>query len=126
MRPIHLLRRLLESHGIYYEAIQLMRQCVTESVRYFEEGRYYKQAFQNGEAIYLLVGPKQRGGGNRAIKIEDFRRIAASYTTTYLSPAQWNEISERDVPPKLLAKMKAKADAMFGSAPMRYPGSGQL
>jgi hypothetical protein len=120
MRPIQLLRRLLESHGIYDEAIKLMRQCVTESVIRFEEGHYYKTVFRDGETIYLLAGPSLRGGGNRAIKIEDYRPIATSYTTTFLTPTQWDEINEQDVPPKLLAKVKAKALAMFGNAPMRY------
>jgi hypothetical protein len=68
----------------------------------------------DGDAGYLLIGPAQKNGSNKAIKIENYRPKAVLYTTNYLSPPHWEEISADDIPPKLLRKITEKAALAFG------------
>jgi hypothetical protein len=106
MRPIRRLRALLETHGIYRETIGLMRQ-IAEAVRSFEEGHYYRLKFQDGTVSYMLVGEALKNGAYKAL-VSDFGRPPVSKTTNYLTPAQWDEITETDLPPKLLTRFQAK------------------
>lgn len=77
----------------------------------FTQGRYYRQSFAGGaENIFMLVGEPLKNKYNRAVKIEDYRRIAGHCTTSYLTFSQWQEIPAGSIPAKLLAKMHAKRE----------------
>jgi hypothetical protein len=76
-----------------------------------ETGKYYETGFSNGDVIYLLVGAALKNKGHKAISIETGHPQAKHTTTTYLSKPQWREVAESAIPPRLLAKIQAKANA---------------
>jgi hypothetical protein len=107
MRPVQKLRVLLEQHGIYREAISLMRQ-IAEAVQRFEEGHYYQIRFRDGSTSYMWVQGQLANGAHRAI-VSEFGGKPAFKSTNYLTPGQWDEITEADIPPRVLTRMQAKA-----------------
>ncbi len=74
----------------------------------FTQGKFYRQIFRNGEAIYLLIGETLKNGAHKALQIEDSGRRATKTTTTYLTTYQWQEVASVDIPPKLYAKLLAR------------------
>jgi hypothetical protein len=63
--------------------------------------------FADGDQTCILVGERLKNGGHNAIKAESFRPKATRTTTTNFAPG-WTETPEKDIPPKLLAKIKRK------------------
>lgn len=75
----------------------------------FTEGRFYRLSLSDGESAYMLIGASLKNGAHKAVKIESYYPKAAHYSTTNLTPSRWQEVSETDVPAKLLARILAKA-----------------
>ena len=82
---------------------------------FFTEGNYYSQTFANGDEIYLLVGPVQKNGAHKAIKIENIAPRAVQTTTNFLHSAHWTKITAADIRPNLYQKLCRKAEIAFGA-----------
>ena len=92
----------------------------------FDEGRLYRLDTKDTQT-FMLVGPRQRNDANRAVKVDVGYGAAKAtcYTTSYLTRSCWQTVEPREIPPKILAKITAKAaEQGYGTPPSTDDGQG--